>query len=130
MYFDDKYFKTEEIDGFVVDSMMKRAWAAEMEIMQEIDRICKENDLQYYAAWGTLLGTIRHKGFIPWDDDIDIWMKRKDYNRFIEIIKKELDSTFCICHFFSISLKLYSIVIKFLFIVIYTVISNSRYKFT
>ena len=46
MYFDDKYFKTEEIDGFVVDSMMKRAWAAEMEIMQEIDRICKENDLQ------------------------------------------------------------------------------------
>ena len=59
MYFDDKYFKTEEIDGFVVDSMMKRAWAAEMEIMQEIDRICKENDLQYYAAWGTLLGTIR-----------------------------------------------------------------------
>ena len=56
MYFDDKYFKTEEIDGFVVDSMMKRAWAAEMEIMQEIDRICKENDLQYYAAWGTLLG--------------------------------------------------------------------------
>ena len=42
MYFDDKYFKTEEIDGFVVDSMMKRAWAAEMEIMQEIDRICKE----------------------------------------------------------------------------------------
>ena len=99
MYFDDKYFKTEEIDGFVVDSMMKRAWAAEMEIMQEIDRICKENDLQYYAAWGTLLGTIRHKGFIPWDDDIDIWMKRKDYNRFIEIIKKELDSTFCICHY-------------------------------
>ena len=69
MYFDDKYFKTEEIDGFVVDSMMKRAWAAEMEIMQEIDRICKENDLQYYAAWGTLLGTIRHKGFIPWYDD-------------------------------------------------------------
>ena len=41
MYFDDKYFKTEEIDGFVVDSMMKRAWAAEMEIMQEIDSMLK-----------------------------------------------------------------------------------------
>lgn len=42
MYFDDKYFKTEEIDGFVVDSMMKRAWAAEMEIMQEIDRYVRK----------------------------------------------------------------------------------------
>lgn len=90
MYFDDKYFKTEEIDGFVVDSMMKRAWAAEMEIMQEIDRICKENDLQYYAAWGTLLGTIRHKGFIPWDDDMDMGMLREDYERFIEIAPKKL----------------------------------------
>ena len=85
MYFDDKYFKTEEIDGFVVDSMMKRALAAEMEIMQEIDRICKENDLQYYAAWGTLLGTIRHKGFIPWDDDMDIGMTWNNYQRFLKL---------------------------------------------
>ena len=72
MLFDDKYFVTEEIEGFIVDSTMKRAWAAQMEIMQEIDKICRENNLQYYAAWGTLLGAVRHKGFIPWDDDIDI----------------------------------------------------------
>lgn len=98
MYFDDKYFKTEEIDGFVVDSMMKRAWAAEMEIMQEIDRICKENDLQYYAAWGTLLGTIRHKGFIPWDDDIDVVLPRKDFNKMIEVFKRDYSDKYSIAN--------------------------------
>ena len=64
MLFDDKYFVTEEIEGFIVDSTMKRAWAAQMEIMQEIDKICRENNLQYYAAWGTLLGAVRHKGVL------------------------------------------------------------------
>ena len=98
MYFDDKYFKTEDIDGFVVDSMMKRAWAAEMEIMQESDRICKENDLQYYAAWGTLLGTIRHKGFIPWDDDIDVVLPRKDFNKMIEVFKRDYSDKYSIAN--------------------------------
>lgn len=99
MYFDDKYFETEEKEGFTVDSTMKRAWAAEMEILQEIDRICKENHLQYYAAWGTLLGAVRHRGFIPWDDDIDLWMKRNDYNRLLEVIKEQLSSPFYACHY-------------------------------
>lgn len=103
MLFDDKYFVTEEIEGFMVDSTMKRAWAAQMEIMQEIDKICRENNLQYYAAWGTLLGAVRHKGFIPWDDDIDIWMKRKDYNKFLEIIKKQLKSPYCVCHYSTLN---------------------------
>lgn len=68
-------------------------------MLKELDEYLGGHGIQYSIMSGTLLGAVRHGGFIPWDDDIDIWMKRKDYNRFIEIIKKEMDSTFCICHY-------------------------------
>ena len=53
-------------------------------ILKEIDRICKEQGLKYTLAYGTLIGTIRHGGFIPWDDDIDIMMPRPDFEKLIE----------------------------------------------
>lgn len=87
--FSEEYFKGEEREGFYVEEMMKRAWAAQIEVLEIIDRICKEHQIQYFADWGTLLGAIRHKGFIPWDDDIDIVMKRNDYNRFLRIFNEE-----------------------------------------
>lgn len=56
-----------------------------IEILLELDRVCKENNLRYFLAGGTLLGSIRHKGFIPWDDDIDVVMPRPDYEKLIEL---------------------------------------------
>ena len=56
----------------------------ELEILSAIAEFCDANEIKYFIAYGTLIGAIRHKGFIPWDDDIDIWMPREDYNRFLE----------------------------------------------
>lgn len=60
-----------------------------LDAMKDIDRICRENGLRYYLHAGTLLGAINHKGFIPWDDDVDISMMRADYEKFLEIVQKE-----------------------------------------
>lgn len=90
MQIPEGYLEGEIRDGFYVESMMKKTWAAQMEVLAEVDRVCKKNNIQYFADWGTLLGAVRHKGFVPWDDDMDITMKRKDYNHFCNIAEKEM----------------------------------------
>lgn len=64
----------------------------EVELMDELDRICRENDIQYYLAYGSLLGAARHGGFIPWDDDMDVCMMRPDYERFLEVFDDAVSS--------------------------------------
>ncbi|MBR1478213.1 MAG: LicD family protein [Lachnospiraceae bacterium] len=91
MHFDDSFFKGEYREDFYVPPMMKRAWAGEMEILMMLDSLCKVYGLTYYAAYGTLLGAVRHKGFVPWDDDIDVWMKREDVMKLMSIPKEVYD---------------------------------------
>ena len=90
MEFPKEFFLDEVREGFYIPAMMKRAWAAELEILATIDEICERHQLHYYLDYGTLLGAIRHKGFIPWDDDIDIMMMREDYEVFAKVAKAEL----------------------------------------
>lgn len=54
------------------------------QVLLKFKQICEENNLRYFLAYGTLIGAIRHKGFIPWDDDIDVWMPRPDYEKFVQ----------------------------------------------
>lgn len=73
---------------------MKQVWFAELQMLDRFIEICRKYNLSYQLVGGSLLGAIRHKGFIPWDDDIDIGMLRSDYDRFVEIATKELASPF------------------------------------
>lgn len=96
MNFEESYFNAEIRDGFSILSMVKREWAAELEVLNEIDHICKKNGIPYFAEAGTLLGTVREGGFIAWDDDIDIGLFRNDYERFIRVAAQELPKGYCI----------------------------------
>lgn len=79
----EEFYREEVRSGHTVTASTKKIWAVELELLSEFDRVCRECGLPYYADQGTLLGTVRHGGFIPWDDDIDLIMFRKDYDRLI-----------------------------------------------
>ncbi|WP_315576179.1 LicD family protein [Oribacterium parvum] len=90
MKLEREFFYDEVRDGFYIPGIMKRAWGAGLTILSEVDRICKKYNIPYYAFGGTLIGAVRDRQFIPWDDDIDICMKREDFQRFCRIVKEEL----------------------------------------
>ena len=89
MEFQNEFFLDEVIEGFYVTGMMKRAWAAELQLLSFLDELCKKNGISYFLDYGSLIGAVRHKGFIPWDDDIDISMYRKDFRLLEACIKKD-----------------------------------------
>lgn len=90
MEFSIDFFRDEVRDGFYIPTAIKQAWAANLAVLGEIDRICEKHHISYYADWGSILGAVRHGGFIPWDDDLDICMKRDDYIRFRAVADAEL----------------------------------------
>ena len=89
LLFEPGFFEEEERSGFTVSAEMKRVWAAEMKVLEFIINVCQKHGIQYFADYGTLLGTVRHGGFVPWDDDIDIALKRPDYMKLMSVLKKE-----------------------------------------
>lgn len=88
--FSQDFLQHEIREDFYIDAAMKTVWAATLDLLQTIAEVCDKYDLEWYAAYGTLLGAIRHEGFIPWDDDLDIWMKREDYQKMLEVLPGEL----------------------------------------
>jgi len=83
-------FLDEEIRcDYKISSKMKAVWAVEIDLYLELERVCKKYDLCIYGDGGTVLGAVRHGGFIPWDDDMDFCMPRKDYTKLCSVAKKE-----------------------------------------
>lgn len=88
--FTSDFFRPEVRCDFLVDEKRKKVWAVELDMLSQFDEVCKIHGLRYFAFVGTLLGAVRHKGFVPWDDDIDLVMPRKDYEQMLK-----LGSEFC-----------------------------------
>lgn len=77
-------------------SDLRRMQMKMLDILTEVDKICKKHDIPYWLAGGTLLGAVRHGGFIPWDDDLDIELMREDYLKLIPLLRKELPEKFVV----------------------------------
>lgn len=77
---------------------LRRLQLALLEIAKDIDRVCRENDIEYFLDSGSCLGAMRHGGFIPWDDDVDLGMMREDYNRFLEVAPDALGEDYVMAH--------------------------------
>lgn len=96
MKFEHAFFLDEVREGFYVSGQMKRFWAAQLEVLEDIDTLCKKHNIKWFADYGTLMGVVRHGGYIPWDDDLDICMLRNDYDRFREIARRELPENYSV----------------------------------
>lgn len=88
------FLKEEVRCGHTVSVEMKKLWAVELDLLAEFDRVCKKHGLTYFADGGTLLGAVRHKGFIPWDDDIDVAMSREEYKKLVRIAGQEFQDPY------------------------------------
>ena len=90
----DLFLDGEERKGFFVSHEMKKVWSVQIELLIKLLDVCKKHHLNIWAEGGTLLGTVREHGYIPWDDDIDMAMLRPDYDKLVAIAKDEFKSPY------------------------------------
>ena len=88
---------------FLVTQEIKKLWAVEMDLALQLQKICQKHNIKYFAAGGTLLGAVRHKGFIPWDNDMDFLMPQPDYEKFCQIAPIELKEPYYFQKTFALS---------------------------
>lgn len=88
------FFYEEVKYDYVISEQMKKVWAVELDLLYQFDSIMRKNGLRYWAIAGTLLGAIRHQGMIPWDDDIDVAVPRKDYEILCSIAAQEFNEPY------------------------------------
>jgi len=79
------FLEEENREGYVVTAAQKAVWAVALDLLAEFQRVCNEAGLKWWISDGTTLGAVRHKGFIPWDDDIDVMMMREDFERMCQL---------------------------------------------
>ena len=87
---DKSFFNEEERLNFIIPEVMKKAWANQLCVLNEMLTIAQKYNIQIWMEYGSLLGAVRHGGYIPWDDDIDLCLLREDYVKFLLILQKEL----------------------------------------
>lgn len=88
--FSEDFFKEEKRLDFTVPESIKKCWGIQLMVLDEVLSIARRHNIQLWMEYGSLLGAVRHNGFIPWDDDLDMCIKREDYEKLLDILPKEL----------------------------------------
>ena len=91
------FLDEETRDGYTVSAHMKKVWAVQLDMLQELQRVCEKYGLRFWMEGGSLIGAVRHHGYIPWDDDIDVVMPRADFDKLQEVGPQEFTHP----HFFQ-----------------------------
>lgn len=90
----ESFLEEEERCCYIVTHEMKKVWAVELDLLCQFQLVCKKYGLRYCVDGGTMLGAVRHKGFIPWDDDIDVVMLRNDYDKLCTVASNEFENPY------------------------------------
>lgn len=90
----DGFLNEETRCDYLVSSQMKAVWAVELDLINEFQRVCQKYGFTYYASGGTMMGAMRHKGFIPWDDDVDLMMFRSEYEKLCAVAPQEFSGRY------------------------------------
>lgn len=99
--FDERFLEEEKRNSFFVTSNRKLLWKYEIDMLMWLESVCEIHNINYFLIGGSEIGAVRHNGFIPWDDDIDIGMLRSDFNKFLEVYREEIPNYYELQYRFS-----------------------------